>query len=299
MVTVLCMIRGCIVEDHNDIVSFVLKQWKAQITEADSCADQPRVLVHYDAHPDLSLNAQTTQAQCLQLSEMVEHLSNGDGGIAEFILPLFYCRYLSECIWIKPHWATQMKSGEYVFAFGVDRATGFMRVTCQEDYYLDEEVIADMDDLDHIQTVVFTVLDEMDAPDQLVAMLAGKQWVFDCCLDFFTCSNPFIVDLIEQNVSVDSVAAIQSYYMKAPHRLLNSQFTESQPTMQDLIGAATAFNRLTKQLFQLRDQHERCRIVDQLKALYRDDRESAPLDTFAALLGTLSQQQIELVCTVG
>lgn len=286
-------------EDHNDIVPFVLKQWKAEAsTEAES--HQSRVLVHYDAHPDLSLNPETSQEQCSRLAAMVEHLANSSGGIAEFILPLFYCGYVDQCIWVKPHWATQLREGEYVFQLGVDRASGFMRLTCCEDYYLDEEVVvADVEELVDPKAVSLVVLDESNAPERLAALLDSKQWVFDCCLDFFTCSNPFVTDLVEAGVS-QHIDAIQALYANAPHRVLSrhqrpAAAGDRGSCGSKLIQAAAEFNRLLKQVYEAKTQEERASLAPALEQLYPEGLGDSVVNEFLAALSNLAADQLEMV----
>lgn len=65
------MIHGCVVEDHCDIIPFLLASWRAKkLPIKNAC------MIHFDSHPDLSIPKQNmkTWSNLKQVYELLGRL---------------------------------------------------------------------------------------------------------------------------------------------------------------------------------------------------------------------------------
>jgi len=161
-----------IVEDHCDCVPFLYALIRKKIIR-----DAP-VLLHVDAHPDLSLpSSPPLQNQALARSSyppsfasssllpsfpcssrnsvkswkdaetLCDLLSSSEGAIAEWILPLVYNQFLAErVIWIHPNWSDQFgapednKEIEFFIGDVFENGVEVAVVSSEESYYSIEGV---------------------------------------------------------------------------------------------------------------------------------------------------------------
>ena len=148
-------------EDHCDIVPFIHSFYRAKKVQHDNKV----VLIHFDAHPDLSIPSTTTQINTLESWKDTENLYDilsEEGGIAEFILPLCSTGLISQVVWLRSEWCDQLPDGEVSFhvkEVEVDcvatRKNNKMQphVTYQTAYYLDEGVVCCEDNCTHTTTI--------------------------------------------------------------------------------------------------------------------------------------------------
>eukprot|EP01038_Epipyxis_sp_PR26KG_P010844 gene10844-14557_t len=108
-----------IVDDHNDIIPFLFACWRSKkvFRISDSDINCSVSVLHFDAHPDLSLplsNSQHSQhTQPIEYNknsfsswnnpvELIDTLSSRQEGVAEFLIPLFTNHLIDQICWIRP-----------------------------------------------------------------------------------------------------------------------------------------------------------------------------------------------------
>lgn len=79
-------------------------------------------LVHFDAHPDLTIPAKMPAEWVFDTPRLAEAVS-----IADWILPAVYAGHINRVIWVKPEWADQMQGETRRFYIGRHKKTGYLR----------------------------------------------------------------------------------------------------------------------------------------------------------------------------
>lgn len=162
---------------------------------------QEVILLHFDGHPDLSLPSgpprRTSVDQWKDPHTLYDLLAEGEGGIAEFILPLFTTHLLQEMVWIRPSWSHQLPDGPVVF--DLFEEDGQARVNWACAYYLDNQDFAYPSSSSTFLTKVPLTVSEVNAMDtERWRPLSVKEkdllWILDICLDYFLTNNPFLVE---------------------------------------------------------------------------------------------------------
>lgn len=105
-------------------------------------------MVHFDSHPDLAYPDRLSADDCFCKEKMYYDLD-----IADWILPLMYAGHLNDLVWVKPPWADQIPEKELSFSVGKESETGYLRVTCKEDYFLEDCTFAPHSKLTNVKDV--------------------------------------------------------------------------------------------------------------------------------------------------
>jgi len=208
----------CIVNDHSDIEPFLLACIRAKRLST-RC-----VMVHFDAHPDMSVPTPVEQKYDSVLSWKDPHVLyydvlSSEGCIGEFLLPMMYQRWLSSVIWVRSPWCDQIRDGSHEFLCGnctvsdehapqeMGKGRDQCMVSMAEPYFLDEGVCADSAELKHARAVHLHVCPVEDLGSAFESCMqraaargadgadTGVDWVLDICLDYFSTNNPFLAPL--------------------------------------------------------------------------------------------------------
>lgn len=115
-----------VVEDHNDALQYIYKDIGIKRLSFNNLT-----LIHFDSHPDLGIPSQLKAEQIFNKNELFEKLS-----IENWILPAVFAGHISRIIWIKPHWAAQLKPGLFKLVIGKNISNGGIACTCSESYFL-------------------------------------------------------------------------------------------------------------------------------------------------------------------
>jgi len=111
------------------------------------------LMIHFDAHPDLAYPNELNADDCYSKEKMYNDLE-----IADWILPLMYMKHLDRLLWVKPEWARQIDDIETKFYIGKEKKTGKLRVTCSEDYFLEDCSYTLKENLENASQVQLKVL---------------------------------------------------------------------------------------------------------------------------------------------
>mmetsp|Transcript_3763 Transcript_3763/g.5839 ORF Transcript_3763/g.5839 Transcript_3763/m.5839 type:complete len:455 (-) Transcript_3763:268-1632(-) len=207
-------IHCCIVDDHCDIIPFLHSCYRINLLPSSNVS-----LIHIDSHPDLVPPADTLSS--LSDTSHLYTLMESNGSISEFILPLIVNGHVSHIVWLCPYWSDQFNAGHYQFLIG-DNSDGLAAVTCQEPYYYDEGLVYDQSELTHTCSVDLSVCCTDSDYSFNASSCNSNGWILDICLDYFTVSNPFLVDL-ESNISAyncpeDTVEILREMYLSVRFR---------------------------------------------------------------------------------
>ena len=101
------------VDDHNEALVVIHEAMRRGIIPLTNVG-----LMHFDAHPDLSVprGLPASAIYCPRL--LYEHLDSSSGGISEWILPLAFAGHISTVYWMRPNWSNQIPNGEYQLNIG-------------------------------------------------------------------------------------------------------------------------------------------------------------------------------------
>ena len=196
----------CLVEDHCDVVPFLAACYRAKLIPAGGAE-----LVHVDAHPDLSAPSPPAATEDFRRIERLMEVLAGEGGIAEFVLPLVHLGLLSSVEWVRSPWSRQFGDGDYSFLVGdVRRPPGLpprVGVSLRHPYYLDDRAHVEEESLINSRPVLLRVTDGQVAPPP-----SDRPWVLDICLDYFSTCNPFLDELLRRTGgSAEDVRTVSSF----------------------------------------------------------------------------------------
>jgi hypothetical protein len=187
-----------VVEDHNDALEKIYKEIGSKLIQFNNLT-----LIHFDSHPDLGLSRTLNDEQVFNKDLLYSNLS-----IENWILPACYAGHINKIVWVKPKWANQIKSGKYEFYIGVDKKSGYIRVSCMLSYFLTELVYSHQDNLINKKPVILYVIDFNDLLklndgsscfkneiflllEQKSSQTQLKDIIIDIDLDFFSTLDPF------------------------------------------------------------------------------------------------------------
>jgi len=140
-----------VVDDHCDVIPFLQAAFRRKLLPVTGRL----AMVHLDAHPDLAVPAAASMAALEDVDKLYDVLCE-EGGISEFILPLFANGLLGQVTWVRSPWCGEpypnqgWGSQEYsAFKMGdVSQRTqertathGALGVTQRSSYYLDDGAV--------------------------------------------------------------------------------------------------------------------------------------------------------------
>lgn len=192
-----------IVEDHNDALPLIYKEIGAKRMPFSNLA-----LIHFDAHPDLLIPEELPADDVTSKSCLFESLS-----IENWILPAVYAGHISTIVWVHPVWANQIPDtapDQPIEAhIGKDPMTGFLKVSCNQDYFLSSLLYSPLERLKNPVPFKLYVVNGSD--DTTLFLLRNittdYKYILDIDLDYFSCLNPF-----KKIFSPEDYAIIKSYY---------------------------------------------------------------------------------------
>ena len=98
-------------------------------------------ILHVDSHPDMMLPNQTLNWN--NTEEVYEYMESSIGGIAEWLLPIYYLNHCNQLAWIRPIWSDQLADAvDTELKIGVDR-NGLIKLKgTNEAYFVDENLVS-------------------------------------------------------------------------------------------------------------------------------------------------------------
>lgn len=173
-------------EDHHHVLAPILNAIGAKRLPFGG-----NVLLHLDSHPDLLLPRALTAEVCLDKRQLLECVS-----IENWILPCAFLGVINRIVWVRPPWAAQIPSGRYHFHVGREHATGRLRLTALESYFLSEALTVPLADLADPQPVDLLVVELNGREEERIMDFVGPpdecSLLLDVDLDFFSTANPFL-----------------------------------------------------------------------------------------------------------
>ena len=234
-------IKCCIVDDHCDIIPFLFSCWKAKKIELNN-----NIFIHFDSHPDLiPPNSLSIKDYCNQ-QKIYETLEQ-EGGISEFILPLFINNHINKVIWIHQFWCLQfLEDGNKSYFIG-DNQDGIASVSLKESYYFDEGLVFLSEELQFKKQIEFftytntnvELFSDISSPPPPSSSLSSVEitttpisWILDICLDYFTVSNPFFLQLESHLEGLISTFSVQDIYQSIQLMFTNIRFRSCDDTSE-------------------------------------------------------------------
>eukprot|EP00794_Sanderia_malayensis_P018741 gene18741-20630_t len=180
-------------------------------------------MLHFDSHPDLTFPLDLAAESCFDRESLYDKIE-----IADWILPLVYEDHLKDVCWLKPCWSDQIEDGCWSVKVGENKDNQLLRISCKEDYFLEELLYSNEKDLGKskkLELSVMTIdhtystsnyskdcatLNEQDEISQghgkvvvntecekdgvsKTSLATDENLILDIDLDFFSTYNPFIL----------------------------------------------------------------------------------------------------------
>ncbi|CAE1177156.1 UPF0489 protein C5orf22 homolog [Acanthosepion pharaonis] len=137
-----------IVDDHDKVLPFIHRAIGSKRLPFSGTT-----IVHFDAHPDLLIEAHLKATDTFNKNHLYSSVS-----IATWLVPLLYAGHIKTVIWVKPPWAHQIPDGKCEFWVGECKETGYIKLTCTENYFLSESLYVSEEQLINKKFVtLFTV----------------------------------------------------------------------------------------------------------------------------------------------
>lgn len=179
-----------IVENHNEVLEFIYRCFGARYLPF-----QNNRIVHFDAHPDMTVPRNMPADYVLDKVRLFDAIS-----IENWIMPAVYAGHITELVWLKPPWATQIPEGRTEFQIG--NHCGFIRVTSRLEYFISEGSYRPEHELTdnrlvHLNTITIGELDDHEDKTSEDILLSSSDdsangYILDVDLDFFSTQNPFL-----------------------------------------------------------------------------------------------------------
>ncbi|TYZ62269.1 hypothetical protein PybrP1_010237 [[Pythium] brassicae (nom. inval.)] len=280
-------LRVVIADDHHHVLPAIHLAIRRRRLPFDEL-----LVVHVDAHPDLSFPRAVDPALVFAAEELYDALDASVSGIAEFLLPLVYAGHVRSLLWLKPHWAKQSLCVSVPLAHFIDEdafapAEDLEPATIKEWELLVAELpiratesSAPIADLEASTTPVPPLsTNDLVLRDAMEQMRECKGYVLDIDLDYFSTWNPFRkVAAVVARVFGSLEAKNRTNHMPASARVLEQRaFTAAMAQVQ------------TEQLF-LDPTSAECRalVATVLLPLYGQDRSEEFEPLLASFFGALA-----------
>ena len=223
----------CIVNDHSDIVPFILACIRAKKLPATGSP-----ILHFDAHPDMAVPTPVDLSY-----DSVQHFKDprslfydvlsSEGCIGEFLIPMLYQRWISSVIWVRSPWSKQIPDGCHEFYIGNEYTSGRVAVDLLQSYYMDDHVVVkNSAELQYCEKVQLHVCEAHNVSKAMTGVTTAMSntlkctpvtsnntiqvndskndipWILDICLDYFSTNNPFLGPLKRTlKTSIEEAAA--------------------------------------------------------------------------------------------
>ena len=228
-----------IVEEHSEALLCLQRSMRRGLLPMSGIQ-----MIHYDAHPDLSIPQKLTPAVVYNPQELLETLRNTESGIAEWMMPLVYAGHVNRIVWVRPLWSTQLANGEYTIQVGdavvehTSPTAKYLVVDCKAPYFANDGMNSSISCLDNVQELSLHVVTSdlnpihylSTAPHTAANTAAAaaaantatphsstpptNNFVLDICLDYFSTLNPFLEQLNKANLPTESLHAVLSFCME-------------------------------------------------------------------------------------
>ena len=202
-----------IVEEHSEALLCLQRSMRRGVLPLSNIS-----MIHYDAHPDLSLPQKLTSDLVFSPNDLLDTLRNTESGIAEWIMPLVFAGHINHIVWVRSPWSTQLKDGTYNMKVGeavvahTSLEEKYLVVDCKAPYFANDGMSAAISNLENIQLLSLHVTSNIDttptsqhfkhtntsnATKGLNDTPPESAVCLDICLDYFSTLNPFLEQLKE------------------------------------------------------------------------------------------------------
>ncbi|KAG4066439.1 hypothetical protein HA402_007075 [Bradysia odoriphaga] len=171
-----------IVENHNEVLEFVYRCLGSRHLPFSN-----NTMIHFDSHPDMTVSRSMPSEYVFNKEKLLAEVS-----IENWIMPTCFAGHLSQLVWMKPYWATQIKDNDYQFVIG--DYCGNIRVNSTLEYFLSEASYRPESELSKnklIDLKVRTLSNDFVGHSDLLPS-DNEVYMLDIDLDFFSTHNPFL-----------------------------------------------------------------------------------------------------------
>ncbi|CAF0994588.1 unnamed protein product [Brachionus calyciflorus] len=176
-----------IVEDHNDVLQYIYKEVGSRRLNFSNLT-----MIHFDSHPDLGI-PDINADDVFKKDTLIDSLS-----IENWIIPAVYAGHISNLVWIKSFWSTQIPNGKYDITIGKDLKTDRIRCDCRESYFTSDNMYSPNQNLTNKKTLNLIVCDfdeivknNNEFLENILKNIDQKSLILDIDLDFFSTQDPF------------------------------------------------------------------------------------------------------------
>ncbi|XP_059622436.1 UPF0489 protein C5orf22 homolog [Phlebotomus argentipes] len=166
-----------IVEEHNDVLHFVYRCLGSRHLPFEG-----NTLVHFDAHPDLTVPMKLPSTAICDKEKLLPSLS-----IENWIMPTCFAGHVSRIFWIRQDWAQQIPPGRHDFTVG--EHNGHIHVDSELEYFISEGSFAPIECLKSQKSIELHV---GTVEEILCGDVRPENFILDIDLDYFSTHNPFL-----------------------------------------------------------------------------------------------------------
>lgn len=170
-----------IVENHNEVLEFIYRCLGSRHLPFTN-----NTIIHFDSHPDMTIPRNMPSEYVFDKEKLMDTLS-----IENWIMPACFAGHFNQLVWMKPHWAKQIKDNDYQFVIG--DYCGNIKVNSNLEYFLSEGSYRPECELSEnklIDLKVRTLTNDFVGHSELLP--STNIYILDIDLDFFSTHNPFL-----------------------------------------------------------------------------------------------------------
>lgn len=265
-----------IVEEHSEALLCLQRAMRRGVLPMTNIT-----LIHYDAHPDLSLPQHLTSDLVYSPTELLDTLRNTESGIAEWIMPLVFAGHINQIVWIRSPWSRQLADGAYCIHVGEASVAHtllenkYLVADCKAPYFANDGMSASVSPLEHSKLLKLHVTTELD--NVTIAKICGgiNAICLDICLDFFSTLNPFLDQLKDGSVPTNVVNIVEIFCQDFMQREESCSASWDDRTWDERLRRALLEEFMRDKLYMLEEEdmirHSSVRILMSLLHLPLSD----------------------------
>jgi hypothetical protein len=249
-----------LVEEHSEALLCLQRSMRRQVLPMKNIK-----IIHYDAHPDLSIPQKLTPDLVYRPNELLDILRNTESGIAEWMMPLVYAGHVNHIVWVRSKWSKQLLNGNYHINVGesiidhTEPSQKYLAVDCNAPYFANDGMTCNLSNLEHSKQLSLDVVTSNTNPIEcILSKMSGNtssntinnNLVLDICLDYFSTNNPFLEALKNSTISKHVIHTIIHVCNEFSRKLQQLQW--NQQTWNERLRRAMLEEFIKKKIYKLK-----------------------------------------------